>query len=48
VTGDVRLVVRVGPISVAGAELAVIVHNGSHDDLDRSYGALATYVNKPP
>jgi effector-binding domain-containing protein len=26
--------------------LAVIVHNGSHDDVDRSYGALATYVSE--
>lgn len=46
VTGDVRPVGRVGPISVPGAEMAVIVHNGSHDDLDRSYGALATYVSE--
>jgi GyrI-like small molecule binding domain len=33
-------------ISVPEAELAVIVHNGSHDDLDRAYGALATYVGE--
>jgi effector-binding domain-containing protein len=46
VTGGVRPVGRVGPIWVPGAELAVIVHNGSHDDLDRSYGALATYVSE--
>jgi DNA-binding transcriptional MerR regulator len=46
VTGEVRPVGRVGPIWVPGAELAVIVHNGSHDDLDRSYGALATYVSE--
>ena len=46
VTGDVRPVGRVRPISVSGAELAVIIHNGSHDDLDRSYGALATYVTE--
>jgi effector-binding domain-containing protein len=31
---------------VPGAELAVIVHNGSHDDVDRSYGALAAYVSE--
>ena len=43
VIGEFRPVGRVGPISVPGAELAVITHNGSHDDLDRSYGALATY-----
>jgi DNA-binding transcriptional MerR regulator len=46
VTGEVRPVGRVGPIWVRGAELAVIVHNGSHDDVDRSYGALATYVSE--
>jgi DNA-binding transcriptional MerR regulator len=45
-TGEVRPVGRVEPISVSGAELAVIIHNGSHDDLDRSYGALATYVSE--
>jgi len=30
--------------SPAAAELAVIVHAGTHDDVDRSYGALAAYV----
>jgi DNA-binding transcriptional MerR regulator len=45
-TGEVRPVGRVGPIWVPEAELAVIVHNGSHDDVDRSYGALATYVSE--
>ncbi len=45
-TGEVRPVGRVRPMSVSGAELAVIIHNGSHDDLDRSYGALATYVTE--
>jgi effector-binding domain-containing protein len=44
--GEVRPVGRVAPISVSGAELAVIIHNGSHDDLDRAYGALATYVTE--
>ncbi|MCW2933000.1 MAG: transcriptional regulator, MerR family [Actinomycetia bacterium] len=29
---------------IPAAELAVIVHAGSHADVDRSYGALATYV----
>jgi DNA-binding transcriptional MerR regulator len=46
VTREVRPVGRVGPTWVPGAELAVIVHNGSHDDVDRSYGALATYVSE--
>ena len=45
-TGGVRPVGRVGQISITGAELAVIVHDGSHSDLDRSYGALATYVTE--
>jgi len=46
VIGEFRPVGRVGPMSVPGAELAVITHSGSHDDLDRSYGALATYVSE--
>jgi DNA-binding transcriptional MerR regulator len=46
VASKVRPVGRVEPIWVPGAELAVIVHNGSHDDVDRSYGALATYVSE--
>jgi DNA-binding transcriptional MerR regulator len=46
VIGEVRPVGRVRPMSVPGAELAVITHSGSHDDLDRSYGALATYVSE--
>src|SRR5580704_11437813 len=46
VTDEVRPVGRVGTISVREAELAVITHSGSHDDLDRSYGALATYVSE--
>ena len=35
---------RVAPRVVPAADLAVIVHPGSHADVDRSYGALATYV----
>jgi DNA-binding transcriptional MerR regulator len=46
VIGEFRPVGRVGPMLVPGAELAVITHTGSHDDLDRSYGALATYVSE--
>jgi DNA-binding transcriptional MerR regulator len=30
---------------LAAAELAIAVHAGSHDDVDRTYGALATYVS---
>jgi DNA-binding transcriptional MerR regulator len=46
VTCEVRPVGRVRPIWMPEAEMAVIVHNGSHDDVDRSYGALATYVSE--
>jgi DNA-binding transcriptional MerR regulator len=46
VIGEVRPVGRVRPISVSGAELAVILHHGSHNDIDRSYGVLATYVSE--
>jgi DNA-binding transcriptional MerR regulator/effector-binding domain-containing protein len=38
------LVGRVAPRTIPAAELAVIVHPGSHHDVDRSYGALAGYV----
>jgi DNA-binding transcriptional MerR regulator len=38
------LIGRVAPHTIPAAELAVIVHSGSHDDADRSYGALARYV----
>ena len=41
---EVPLVGRVAPQVIPGAELAVIVHAGTHDDVDRSYGALAAYV----
>jgi DNA-binding transcriptional MerR regulator len=35
---------RVRPLTVPGAELAVVIHRGTHDDLDRSYGALGAYL----
>lgn len=41
---EVQLLGRVTPRVIPAAELAVIVHAGSHHDVDRSYGALATYV----
>jgi DNA-binding transcriptional MerR regulator len=41
---EVPLLGRVALQVIAAAELAVIVHCGSHADVDRSYGALATYV----
>jgi effector-binding domain-containing protein len=35
----------VEPCTLPAVELATIVHAGSHADVDRSYGALATYVS---
>jgi DNA-binding transcriptional MerR regulator len=46
ISGVARPVGRVAPISVSEAELAVIIHHGPHEDLDRAYGALATYVTE--
>jgi DNA-binding transcriptional MerR regulator len=44
--GEIRPVGRVGPFTAPPIELAVITHTGSHADVDRSYGALATYVSE--
>jgi DNA-binding transcriptional MerR regulator len=41
---EVPLLGRVAPRTIPAAELAVIVHPGSHADVDRSYGALAAHV----
>jgi DNA-binding transcriptional MerR regulator len=41
----VSAVGRVEPCTLPAVELATIVHPGSHADVDRSYGALATYVS---
>lgn len=46
VAGPVRSVGRVAPALLPATELATIVHRGSHDDVDRSYGALASYVSR--
>ena len=35
---------RLEPLVVPAAELATTTHAGSHADIDRSYGALGTYV----
>jgi DNA-binding transcriptional MerR regulator len=43
---EVRPVGRVEPVVVPGAELAIIVHQGPPDGIDRSYGALATHVTQ--
>ncbi len=41
---EVPVLGRVAPRVIPAAELAVIVHAGSHTDVDRSYGALGAYV----
>ena len=41
-----RPVGRVGTEVIPAAELATIVHPGSHAGIDRSYGALAAYVTQ--
>ena len=45
-TGQIRPVGRVEALTIPPAELAVIVHNGPHDHIDRAYGALATHVTQ--
>jgi DNA-binding transcriptional MerR regulator len=45
-TGTVRPMGRVAPLVVPAVELATIVHAGPHTDIDRAYGALATYVTQ--
>ena len=42
----VRPVGRVVPLTVPAAELATIVHHGTHTGIDRAYGALASYVTQ--
>jgi len=42
----IRAVGRVIPATMPAAELATTVHVGSYADIDRAYGALATYVSE--
>ena len=42
--GELRPPGRVAFTVLPAVELATIVHSGSHDEIDRSYGALASYV----
>jgi effector-binding domain-containing protein len=42
--GEIRSAGRVKSVIVPEAELATSVHSGPHTNIDRSYGALATYV----
>ena len=46
VVGALRPVGRVIPTRLPATELATIVHRGSHEDVDRTYGALAAYVSE--
>ena len=41
---EVRPVGRARPLVVPPAELAITVHDGTHANLDRTYGALGTHV----
>ena len=45
-TGRIRPVGRVEGVEMPPAELAIIVHHGPHDDIDRAYGALGTHVTQ--
>jgi DNA-binding transcriptional MerR regulator/effector-binding domain-containing protein len=44
--GSVRPTGRVVPVVIPAAELAVIVHPGTHQGIDRAYGSLADYVTR--
>lgn len=44
--GPIESVGRVAPCSLPAVELATIRHAGPHGDIDRAYGALATYVSE--
>jgi DNA-binding transcriptional MerR regulator len=42
----VRAMGRVAPLVVPPADLAIIVHPGSHNGIDRAYGTLGAYVTQ--
>jgi DNA-binding transcriptional MerR regulator len=44
--GEVRAIGRVASHVVPAVELATLVHNGSHANIDIAYGSLATYVTR--
>jgi len=44
--GAVEPAGRSAPLELPAAKLAVMVHEGSFDQLDQTYGALGTYVSK--
>jgi effector-binding domain-containing protein len=43
---DVPTLGRVRPFVIPAGDLAITVHEGSHDDIDVSYEALGTYVTE--
>jgi DNA-binding transcriptional MerR regulator len=43
-TTDIRRVGRLRPLTLPEVELATITHVGSHEEIDRSYGMLVSYV----
>jgi DNA-binding transcriptional MerR regulator len=45
-SGQIRPVGRAEPLLVPPAELAIIVHGGPLDGIDRAYGALAAHVTQ--
>ena len=46
VRGEVRPIGRVVPMTIPGAELAVIKYQGPHDDVDIDYSALGEYATE--
>jgi DNA-binding transcriptional MerR regulator/effector-binding domain-containing protein len=46
VMSPIRNVGRVNPLTLPEVELATVVHSGSHSDIDRTYGALASYLSE--
>jgi DNA-binding transcriptional MerR regulator/effector-binding domain-containing protein len=44
--GSVRPTGRVVPVVIPAVELAVIIHPGTHQGIDRAYGSLADYVTR--
>jgi DNA-binding transcriptional MerR regulator len=44
VTSEVAVTGRAAPFDLPAAELAIAVHEGPFSELDRTYGALGTYV----
>ena len=43
---EVRLLGRVVPLVIPATEAAILLHSGSHSNVDMTYGALAAYVTQ--